>query len=256
MRPTVIVSIHDVAPSTTDATLTWLHYLDQRHIPASLLVVTGPWDGPPLLSDRPLLDRLRQAVARGHEVSFHGVDHMAVRVTRHRDHTRALSGRVLARGCAEFATLDAAEATRRLTSGLSDLAAAGFEVAGFNPPGWLMSPGTLEALRHTGLRYATTQWHVRELSTWRRLRIPALSHRPDSALALTAAQAFWRIGRRRLDHGRATRIALHPRDLDDRRLVSATLALLDHARALDARFTTYHQLVHRWVTPTVALAPA
>jgi uncharacterized protein len=181
-------------------------------------------------------------------VAFHGVDHTAVSPQRHRDQTRAFTGRLLARGCAEFGALDQAEASRRLASGLRDLDSLGFDVTGFTAPGWLMSPGTLAALRHSELRYATTQWHIRELTTWRRLRIPALSHRPDSPLSTTAAQAFWRVGQHRLDHGRATRIALHPRDLEQPHLLAPTLALLDHAMALGARFTTYTQLVQRWVS--------
>jgi hypothetical protein len=142
-------------------------------------------------------------------VAFHGVDHTAVAPSRHRDHARSATARLLARGCAEFAALHEHEAT---------------------------------------------QWHVRELSTWRRLRIPALSHRPGSPLSGTAAQALWRVGQHRLDHGRATRLALHPRDLDDPRLVATTLALLDHAVALGSRFTTYTKLVQRWVSRTPVAA--
>lgn len=250
MRPSVVVSLHDVAASTADATLTWLDHLDRRNVPATLLVVTGPWQGPPIGDDPVLVDHLHQAVVRGHEVAFHGVDHTAVTPLRHRDHARSATGRLLARGCAEFAALHEPEATQRLASGLSELRALGFDVTGFTAPGWLMSPGTLEALRHTNLAYATTQWHVRELSTWRRLRIPALSHRPGSPLGTTAAQALWRVGKHRLDHGRATRLALHPRDLNHPRLQATTLALLDHAMALGARFTTYTHLVQRWVSPT------
>jgi len=254
MRPSVIVSLHDVAASTADATLTWLQHLEQRNVPATLLVVTGPWQGPPLGDDPVLVGHLHQAVALGHEVAFHGVDHTAEAPSRHRDHARSATGRLLARGCAEFAALHEPEATQRLTSGLNDLRELGFDVTGFTPPGWLMSPGTLEALRHTGLTYATTQWHIRELSTWRRLRIPALSHRPGSPLSSTAAQALWRVGQHRLDRGRATRLALHPRDLDHPRLLATTLALLDHAVALGARFTTYAQLVERRVSRTAVEA--
>jgi predicted deacetylase len=256
LTPSVIVSLHDVAPSTAQATLEWLGHLEQRQVPATLLVVTGAWQGAALQQDHRLVDHLHRAVQRGHEVAFHGVDHIAVAPQRRRDHTRAVTGRLLARGCAEFAALDRSEATRRLTTGLVELRRLGFDVTGFTPPGWLMSPGTLEALEHSGLRYATTQWHIRELSTWRRLRIPALSHRPDSPLTGAAAQAFLNVGLRRLGLGRTTRIALHPRDLDDRRLLGTSLELIDRALAQGARFTTYTSLVHRWVSRARAEAVA
>jgi len=256
LTPSVIVSLHDVASSTAQATLEWLGHLDQRQVPATLLVVTGAWQGAALQQDPTLVDHLHRAVQRGHEVALHGVSHTAVAPRRRRDHTRAVTGRLLARGCAEFATLDRTEATRRLTTGLAELRRLGFDVTGFTPPGWLMSPGTLEALPHTSLSYATTQWHIRELSTWRRLRIPALSHRPDSPLAGAAAQTFLHVGLRRLSLGRTTRIALHPRDLDDRRLLATSLELIDRAQAQGARFTTYIDLVGRWVASSRASVAA
>lgn len=249
MRPIVIVSVHDVAPGTAAATERWLDLLDSRGVPASLLVVPGPWRGHALRDDPTLVSALHDAADRGYEISLHGYTHSADNRSAGIGIPRALSGRVLARGCAEFAAIDRGEASKRIAAGLDELRSLGFTVTGFTPPGWLQSPGALEALSATDLRYTTTQWHVRELTSWRRLRIPALSHRPDSPWSATAAQALVQVGKRRLDRGRAIRLALHPRDLEDDRLLRATICLVDHALHLGARFTTYERLVQRWFVP-------
>jgi predicted deacetylase len=256
MTPSMIVSLHDVAASTAEESRTWLAHLDERGVPATLLVVPGPWQGRALHRDEMLIADLHAAAGRGHEIALHGYEHTAIAPLSARQQPRALAGRLLARGCAEFATLDTLGASARLQAGLTELRSHGFQISGFTPPGWLQSPASLMALRTTGLAYTTSQWHIRELATWRRLRIPALSHRPGSSLAGAAAQGLRHVGLRRLAMGRSTRLALHPSDLNDPRLVAATLELIDRACDQGARFTTYADLVRRWVTSTRPLVTA
>ena len=81
MRPSLVVSIHDVAPSTAWAARAWVDELDRRHVPATLLVVPGPWEGPPLRVDRDLVAWLHERRQHGDEIAQHG-------------------------GCAEFWSLD------------------------------------------------------------------------------------------------------------------------------------------------------
>ena len=244
MTCTVIVSVHDVSAGTWARSIAWLSHLDERSIPATLLVVPGPWHGRSLDDSPDVVTGLHMARSRGHEVSLHGWDHTATPVTT--PHLlRSGLAQVRARGCGEFAVLDSRQALERLDAGLAALRRNGFEPTGFTPPGWLASPGTLEALRTHDLRYTTTQWSIRDLRTWRRLRIPALSHRPASVLAGLGARSMLVVGRRRLEAGRALRVALHPDDLGDGRLVGSTLALLDLGRELGARFMTYDEAVRR-----------
>lgn len=248
MTCTMIVSVHDVAPGTWSRSTAWLSLLDERSIPATLLVVAGPWQGPPLDEAPEVVAELYTARSRGHEISLHGWDHTATPITA--PHlVRSGLAQLRARGCGEFAVLDPVAARERLEAGLDVLRRVGLEPTGFTPPGWLASPGTLTALRSTDLRYTTSQWSIRDLRTWRRLRIPAFSHRPTSALAGLGARSLLALGRRRLDAGRALRVALHPDDLSDGRLVESTLTLLELGREHGARFMTYDEAVQRRIPP-------
>ena len=122
MRPSLVVSIHDVAPSTAWASRAWVDELDRRHVPATLLVVPGPWEGPPLRLDRDLVAWLHERRQRGDEIAQHGWTHRAV-------------ASVAARGCAEFWSLDTREAKRRIELGRDVLHRAGLAPIGFTPPG-------------------------------------------------------------------------------------------------------------------------
>src|SRR5258707_607041 len=124
--PTLVVSVHDIAPATATETQRWLADLDGLGVPASLLVIPGPWRGAEL-ADAPELARdLAARAARGDEIVLHGWTHTAGPGGAR---GRRLIGRVVARGAAEFGALDTAQAIERLTYGRAALSAAGLTMA-------------------------------------------------------------------------------------------------------------------------------
>ncbi|WUI02560.1 polysaccharide deacetylase family protein [Spirillospora sp. NBC_00431] len=236
-----VVSVHDVAPSTATATRRWLADLDERGVPATLLLIPAPFgDGPALPGDPVLVGHLHEAAARGHELALHGYRHAGVPGG---PRWRRGVNRVLVRGAGEFWTLTEQQAVRRLRDGLDLLADAGIEVAGFTPPGWLASPGTRRALSALGFAYWTSHLAVHRLPDGPVRRMPALSHRPGAAgeragarLMVDAARTFARL---RMPF----RIALHPADLARPGLRRAALTAVDLAVAAGGRATTYEALV-------------
>ncbi|WP_131764127.1 DUF2334 domain-containing protein [Actinomadura fibrosa] len=139
-----VVSLHDVAPSTAGPTARWLADLDERGVPATLLVIPGPFGGGPSLpADAPLVASLHAAARRGHELALHGYRHEGVPGG---PAWRRGVNQVMARGAGEFWSLTSAQAVARLRAGLGLLADADIGVTGFTPPGWLASPGTRQAL--------------------------------------------------------------------------------------------------------------
>lgn len=250
-RPSLIVSIHDVAPSTAHAARAWVEELDGRAVPVTLLVVPGPWEGPPLRVDRELVAWLQERRARGDEIAQHGWTHR--RVTGAPAWRRAI-GSVAARGCDEFWSLDAREARRRLEIGRDVLCRAGLAPVGFTPPGWLASSPTLAVLAELGYRYTTSRSAVLDLTTKMCHRVPALSQRPGGAAEAAGRAVVDRFARRLARHRKSARLAMHPLDLASPELVASNLAAVDHMLEAGAKARTYGEFVtaHRSATRHVA----
>jgi uncharacterized protein len=173
---------------------------------------------------------------------------------------------VVARGAAEFAALDEPAAYQLLLAGLSTLDSLGLPAAGFTPPGWLHSPGTLAALCRLGVPYTTSHLWVHDLRHGRKVRGLAWSQRPAPAAepaGTTREGAVRRVAAAAVAHGgeRAgsavlrggsaaagalggvVRIALHPADLGRPGLRATTLAAIDRLLARGARPCTYSGLL-------------
>jgi predicted deacetylase len=234
--PILVVSVHDVAAATTGASQRWCEALDRRGVPASLLVVPGPWRGRPLSEAPELAAWLRDRVATGDEIVQHGWAHRAPPCTWG---WRWGYGWVVARGAAEFAALGAADAYRRLVAGRRALDGAGLPAAGFTPPGWLHSAGTLRALRRLDFRFTTCHRGILDLHTGRLHTGLALSHRPGGRGERPAARMLGAWARLAAGRGGTVRIALHPDDLSRPHLRRTTLSAIDAVLAAGARPITY-----------------
>ena len=237
----LLVSIHDVAPATLPEARAWLAALDDRGVPATVLVVPGPWRRPTLVQDQETVSWLQAAVARNHEVALHGWDHGTCATT---DVVRRATGRLVARGADEFLGLDRAQAAARLAAGQRILRDAGLDPTGFTPPGWLASRGTRHAAGELGLRYLTTQRAVIDLRKARHHRIPALSNRPGGWTEAVGAELLRRGAPRLVERG-GVRIALHPEDLHHPRARGGALAAIDAVLATSAEPMTYADFVRR-----------
>jgi predicted deacetylase len=236
----LVVSIHDVAPSTAAASRRWADQLAARGVPATLLVIPGPWEGPPLRDDEELVAWLHERVGQGDEVAQHGWTHRrAPGAPTWRRGVHALA----ARGCAEFGSVDRREALRRLSWGRRVLDDLGFAAVGFTPPGWLASPATRLALRELGYRYTTSHARITDLRNDRHVYSFVWSHRAGGASEAVGATVLAAGTRRVIRAGGTLRLALHPADLAGPALVRASLTAIDEALAAGATATTYQAVV-------------
>jgi predicted deacetylase len=241
MAVSLVVSVHDVAPASAEETLRWCADADALGIPVSLLVIPGPWRGQQL-SDTPDFSRvLGERRDHGDEIMVHGWTHVA---GPEGSWTRRAIGRAVARGAAEFAALDEAQAAERLAAGRTVLAGFGLTTPGFTPPGWLASGPAVRALRHAGFTHTTDHFGVRDLRTGRRHRGFALSHRPGGGLSERLGAAMVEgLGRRIAGRGGFVRIALHPDDLHRPGLRDATLRAIESALRAGAKAQTYAEVI-------------
>ncbi len=246
--PRIVVSVHDVSPSTADETARWCADADSFGIPVSLLVIPGPWRGRRLLDEPGYADVLRDRQVRGDELVLHGWTHLA---GPEGSRLRRFAGRLVARGAAEFAALDEAQAAQRLAAAADVLGQLGLVLGqpgrtaiGFTPPGWLASAAAERALASAGFRYTTTHLGVRDLSTRRLHRAFALSHRPTGGPGERIGAAVLRSGARRVAAtGGLVRIALHPDDVHRPGLRDTSLRAIDAVLSAGGRALTYGALV-------------
>jgi predicted deacetylase len=218
-----VVSIHDVAPATRSECEQLVAEVERIGAAASLLVVPGPWKYPAVTEDPDFVDWLAGLAGRGHEIVVHGWEHRAVDdPTGEVDPVRRLADRILTRGCAEFGALGADEAARRASLALGAVRSLGIDPTGFVAPGWSMSRAATEGVRSVGYSYTATRLAIDDFATGRSIPAPAICHRPGSPLAVLGARMLVAVVEHRADEHRPVRLALHPADVHDDRLVRAT----------------------------------
>lgn len=239
-----VISIHDVAPSTREECTALLDTVERIGAKASLLVIPGPWREPMASQDPAFAEWLLGAQSRGHEIVAHGWEHRAVADPALRvGVVRRLGERLLTRGCSEFAALGADEAAVRARKALVELRSLGVDPTGFIAPGWSMSREALGVLGSAGFGYTTTRLTVIDLEEPKSLPIPAVCHRPKSAVTMLAARMVVSIVALRCREHRSIRLALHPDDTHDDRLVRATDHAIDAIAASALQLMTYAELI-------------
>jgi predicted deacetylase len=243
MKNRFVVSVHDVAPSTAEASRRWVEILDSLRIKSSLLVVPGRWRGRDLRSNPSFVAWLKEVSANGHEVVLHGWEHASAsaRSASTTSTTRDRFGRLMARGCQEFWNLDEDDARALIERGVETLFDVGFDVRGFVAPGWLMSEGTHRALRASGLMYTCDHTRLIDLTSYRARRMLTTSQRPNSVLSVPSAMVTSAIAGVHVRTGRSFRIALHPEDLGSARLRNSNIAACQRAVTNGFESNTYFQ---------------
>lgn len=224
----VHVSLHDVSPAFEPEVERMLELCHARGSRPALLVVPD-YHGRAPLGDAPeFVDRLRALAASGHEILLHGFFHRAEASDPSGAATRFFRQRVVSAGEAEFASLEPAEAARRLDDGARVLAECGLSASGFVPPAWSMGPGVLELLAERGYRYTEDHLFVYDPASRRRRPSVVLNFASRSPGRLFSTVAYCRVAK----YARAAlpaRVALHPGDMRFKLLVDEARDLVGWA---------------------------
>lgn len=226
MTRAVCIAIHDVAPATWPACAALLELL--RHVgapPATLLVVPDYHRRGRVDRDASFVRAIDRRIAEGDEIALHGYHHLDDGPAPHAP-AEWLRRRVLTASEGEFAALTEHEAMLRLDAGLRLFERLGWHAAGFVAPAWLLGGGARVALAKTELRYTTTHAHLECLSDGRRIAAPAISASARSAWRRWTSRQWLMLARVALRDRPLVRVALHPSDAVDMRLLAAWRALL------------------------------
>ncbi|GAA4543294.1 DUF2334 domain-containing protein [Pseudonocardia xishanensis] len=232
----------DARPDALATARTLAADLDARGVPLTQLVQPASPAGPPSAE---LLDWIRE---RGDAIALHGYDHTP---------DPALRGGVGRKG--EFSALPRHEAGLRLVAARRALTGLGLATDVFAAPRWLVSPGTIDAVRDQGFRVCLDEAGAHLFDDAVFLRARALGFRLQETLegaARTRAESW----RRRVLRTEALRVArragvvrigVRAKDLRRPGRIATVLETVDAVLAEGAWPTTYAALP---ATPTTKSA--
>ena len=245
MTGSMVLAMHDVAPSTLWASQTLLEHLETAGMKVALLVIAGPSNGPRADEHQPFCTWIRDAVGRGHEVTIGGWDHSRgiEGLGPLTSLGRCASGAARRQGIEEFLLVDDRAARRRLRLSLEVLHRIGLRPCGFMPSRWTPSAGAARAAGAVGLRYRTSHRMVHNIRTGAVIKATELSFgaRPMTVSGSFAMMKRWAMFQ--MGTGSLLRIGLHPTDLARSQLNRSMQRIFVAAADQGMRVLTYGQLI-------------
>jgi predicted deacetylase len=241
--PSLIVSIHDVSPSTRDSATFILSALARIGIRrVSLLVVPDHHHRGNITADPAFGSWLRELVAAGHEPVLHGYAHRRERRTGESAHTRLFT-RFYTADEGEFFDIGFDDARALLARGRDELAqCAGVIPTGFIAPAWLLSRAGEDAARDLGFAYTTRLKSISDLVSRRRYRSQSLCWSVRGQWRRTTSLSWNRLLFQALRRKSLLRISIHPPDLAHPRIWRQIQHLA--SQALERREPmTYHDFI-------------
>jgi uncharacterized protein len=212
----LVVSIHDVAPSTRANVEKILVELARHRVHVcSLLVVPDYHRQGRSLADAGFRSWLHELAANGHEIVIHGVFHQRAR----RNDENALAKivtRIYTMDEGEFFDLGYDEALRLVQKAREDFEAHGFHPTGFIAPAWLLGAEAERAVIDAGMSYTTTLRTVRDFGGGRIVQSQSLVYSGRSGWRRVSSLAWNRSLFRRLTTDPLLRLGIHPPDIDHR----------------------------------------
>ena len=226
MHNAVVVSVHDIAPSTVGEVRWLLGALDQIGARPRVLKVVPNQDGAEDVRRCPELARLlREEVAAGSEVVLHGYTHRTAGPLRGPWIGR-LRARLFAGSAAEFLTLDEASVIRCLIAGRETLEDIGLDPRGFCPPAWLAPLELRGLLGRLGFRYLAGMATLTDTTAGRRLYLPWLGYMGSDAAQERLVGLAGRMMLRAAAPFPAMKVFLHPQQARESRACRQTLRTL------------------------------
>ena len=151
----LVVSLHDVAPSTQSVADRILSELTQNGIRhCSLLVVPDYHHQGASMQDRQFVSWLRNLEATGHEIVIHGYFHERPSCATEGFFEKFVT-QIYTQGEGEFYDIGYEDAFRRIKTARDEFRAAGLKPRGFVAPAWLLSSEAERAARDAEMEYTT-----------------------------------------------------------------------------------------------------
>ena len=208
----LVVSVHDVAPSTRPIITQIMVELARQGVRScSLLVVPDYHRQGPSMQDRQFVAWLRELETAGHEIVIHGYFHER---SRRGDESlfEKFVTQIYTNGEGEFYDLRYGEALRRIKTAREEFWTNGLKPRGFVAPAWLLSPAAERAAHDAEMEYTTRLRTVLDLRSRETFAARSIvysvrnSWRRATSLLWNAALA------RVLAQNPLLRVSIHPAD--------------------------------------------
>lgn len=211
-RDFVVVSLHDVAPSTQQIANTIISELAHGGVRVcSLLVVPDYHHEGLFTADRQFVSWLRGLEADGHEIVIHGYFHERPRRAKETLRDKFLT-RLYTQDEGEFYDLTYDEALRRIVAARDEFRAHGLKPQGFVAPAWLLSEEAERAARDAQMEYTTRLRTVCDLRSGEvfpaRTLVYSVGNNWRRGISRTCNAMLFRI----LRESSLLRISIHPSD--------------------------------------------
>lgn len=221
----LVIALHDVAPSTLEATVRWRAIVAaDTDGPVSLLVVPR-YGGRESWRAGPGAQWLRERRRAGDEAVLHGYSHLS----RHGRDGRELEGR------------EPRSIAILIEDGAREMREVGLAAEGFIPPSYVHPPATDASCRSAGLRWWATRTDLRYTTGSRRVPSIGLGASTATRRALSPSAALLAV--RALAFAPVIRLDLHPADLEHDRLERAGRDLLRRLLEQGRRPVTHSRLL-------------
>jgi uncharacterized protein len=208
----LIVSIHDVAPSTQticDKIIAELSAKGIRH--CSLLVVPDYHHQGASMQDRQFVSWLRNLEATGHEIVIHGYFHERPR-RAHESFLERFVTQFYTQDEGEFYDLGYDEALCRIKTARDEFKAAGLKPRGFVAPAWLLSNEGERAARDAEMEYTTRLRAVHDLRSGEMFPARSLVYSVRNGWRRAVSLAWNGALSRVLKDRSLVRLSIHPPD--------------------------------------------
>jgi predicted deacetylase len=242
-RDFMVVSLHDVAPSSRQVTNSIISELARRGVNVcSLLVVPNYHHQGLFTKNQQFVSWLRGLEADGHEIVIHGYFHERPGNSKESLYDKFFTRFYTQQEC-EFYDLDYEEALCRITSAQEEFHASGLKPRGFVAPAWLLNKDVERAARDAGLEYTTRLHKVCDLR--------AGGEFPAQSIVYSVRRG-WRRGISRICNATVfrylegkplLRISLHPPDYSHPAIWRQVTGIIE--KAVSSRTPTTYQ---DWIT--------
>jgi uncharacterized protein len=225
----LVVSIHDVAPSTREKLERILADLKRHRVSAcSLLVVPNYHRRGRSLTDPDFCSWLHELEASGHEIVIHGFLHERARQPNESMHGKILT-RILTADEGEFFDLNYPDALHLVREARHDFEAHGFRPHGFIAPAWLLGAEAGRAVIDACMDYTTTLRTVHDIAGGRTFTSQSLVYSTRSGWRRAMSLAWNRFLFRHQTRNPLLRLSIHPPDIAYRAIWEQITGLIDKA---------------------------